>query len=489
METLQNYYDQIDRLLESWQDEFLLRLQHWLTIPSVKSSPSPNAPFGKEIRRMLDTALSDAQKLGFQTRNFDGYCGDVLLGDGPEAMGIYAHLDVVSAGSGWSRNPWQGTIEDGRIYGRGAMDDKGAALCALYAMRAVRDAGVPLKDRVQLFFGCDEEHGSLCLSYYKEHTKVPQYGFTPDSDFPVINAEKGILYLQLNQIIDETTDCQFPVYAIHGGREPNIVPHLAHAELGVQDENAFRILVDQIMARHNFRLRVESAAENRVILTAEGISSHSSIPSQGLNAIGVLLATLDELQAGGAFRKTLSVLNQRLGLEYDGRALGIRCSDTESGMLTCNLGNLRYDGHSLSLVLDIRYPITARESELMAQFYTAFDKTGFSIEQVLHQPPLHVPADHPQVRALLNIYTKITGEPSSPRCIGGGTYARHLTNTVGFGILFPDEASSCHLPDENIRLQSLYTATRLYAHAIVAMASGIENDETPSGTSFPSENH
>ena len=148
---------------------------------------------------MLDLALEDARGYGFATRMFDGYAGDISMGNGEKTLGILCHLDVVPAGDGWTVEPFALTQKDGNLIGRGVLDDKGPALAALYAMRCVRDAGVELKDTVRLILGCDEETGMTDMAYYNAHTASPDYGFSPDAEYPVINIEKGGLHILLSQ--------------------------------------------------------------------------------------------------------------------------------------------------------------------------------------------------------------------------------------------------------------------------------------------------
>lgn len=81
--------------------------------------------------------------MGFQTRDVDGHCGWCEYGEGEEMVAVLCHLDVVPAGDGWHYPPYDCTWAEGRIYGRGVIDDKGPAAAALYALKAVRDSGAP----------------------------------------------------------------------------------------------------------------------------------------------------------------------------------------------------------------------------------------------------------------------------------------------------------------------------------------------------------
>ena len=465
-------YDKIDRLVESMKDELIADMKRWIAVPSVQGPAAENAPFGVENRRMLDMALADARKYGFETRDFDGYAGDISFGKGEQTMGMLCHLDVVPAGDGWTHDPWGAQIENGRIYGRGTMDDKGPALCALYAMRAVRDAGVPLKDGVRLILGCDEETGMSDMRYYASKTPMPDYGFSPDAEFPVINIEKGGLGLLLSKYTGSEGEAELPVWSLYAGERPNVLPGIAKAELGVRDFAAFEREVARVAAERNFKLTVRDLGSGRAELTAEGVSAHASMPHLGVNAAGMLLIALKELGAGGASREPIAALADKLGLEYDGASLGIRQSDELSGPLTCNLGILRYDGANLTARLDIRYPLCADEKDMCGSVAMALSEHKMAVTRVGGHTPLHVPAEHKIVRGLLQVYHEVTGLDAYAFAIGGGTYSRMMPNTVAFGLNFPGDTDTCHMPDEYLDIEKMMLSVRIFAHAIAALASG-----------------
>lgn len=162
--------------------------------------------------------------MGFETRNYDNYVGEVLFGEG-EPFAILAHLDVVPAGSGWTHAPFGGEIENGKLYGRGAMDDKGPAVVCLYALKALKDEGFQPRKTIKLIVGCNEECGWGCIDHYKQCAEMPKVGFTPDADFPVIYAEKGILHVKF--YFPWKTQ---PFTALYGGKGVNMVCDEAFAQ-------------------------------------------------------------------------------------------------------------------------------------------------------------------------------------------------------------------------------------------------------------------
>lgn len=446
------------RLIDSWKEEFTEMLQRWIRIPSVKAPAEGNAPFGPEIRRMLDTAMADARGMGFAVRDFDGYACDITLGDAEEKIGVLSHLDVVPVGDGWTRPPFGGVIENGRIYGRGTNDDKGPALAALFAMRAVRDAGIPLKKSIRLILGCDEEEGWADMKYYGAHEAIPEIGFSPDSAFPLINTEKGILGLTLRAPAAKTG---LKVLEMATGNRTNVIPGECRALVEGGEELAEKV---QAYAKKTGLPYSAKVVENGVQLTATGIPGHSAYPDGKRNAIGMMLLLLRELGAEGP----VATLAEVVGLENDGGSLGCAFSDEVSGRLTCNMGILRLEDGAWYGTLDMRCPVTADQEKLRDAAMARLP--GFEVKVSTMKPPHHVPAESELVRSLLAAYEEETGLPGKPMATGGGTYAKVLRQGVAFGALFPDEEDLAHQADEFETLDRLLLASKIYANALIRLA-------------------
>lgn len=467
-------YEHLDQIVASYKDELIANIQKWVSVPSVNGERAgENAPFGAEVRRMLDMALEDAKSFGFEVRDIDGYAGDVSFGSGPETMGMLAHLDVVPAGDGWQHAPWGGEVDGGRIYGRGTTDDKGPALCALYAMRAVKEAGIPMKDGVRLILGCDEETGMSDMRHYAEKMDMPDYGFSPDAEFPVINIEKGGMNVLLSKVTGGEAGAAIPVYSLYAGERPNVVPAEAKAVIGL---GAMRLqdladrLCDIEAAHEDFRLSCDEIPGNRAEIVATGVNAHGAMPHLGINAAGMLLIALKELGAGGGSREAIAMLADVLGMQSTGEKLGIACEDELSGALTCNLGIMRYDGNEISVHLDCRYPICGDEVKMLGSAVKAVAPAGMSVRLISSHAPLHVPADHKIVKGLLKVYHEVTGLEAYTIAIGGGTYSRMMPNTVAFGVCFPGDMDVCHVADEYIDIEKMMLGVKIFAHAIVELA-------------------
>ena len=172
----------LDKFIENSKGKIVKKVQELIQIPSVyENSDNPSKPFGENANKALEYMLELGNSLGFRTKNIDGYCGYIEFGEGEELIGIIGHLDVVPEGEGWTYPPFSGTIFDNKIYGRGAIDDKGPVIASLYAMKAVMD-NCKIHKRVRLILGLNEENDWKCINYYKKHEELPTIGFSPDAD-------------------------------------------------------------------------------------------------------------------------------------------------------------------------------------------------------------------------------------------------------------------------------------------------------------------
>ena len=450
-------------LIEQSREALVKDLQGCIQIPSVETRDSSGYPYGEQVHRCLHYVLDTAQRLGFSVHNMDEHVGWCEYGEGEEMVAVLCHLDVVPEGEGWTVPPYEGRVENGRIYGRGTMDDKGPALCALYALKAVRDAGVPLRRRVRILFGLSEETGSADMEYYTTHGgEIPVMGVTPDGEYPVINGEKGIVMQSFAKDLHQTGDIRLA--ELSGGTAHNIVPAQASALLACSRQTA-----EKIAARHGDKISCTLTPEG-VRIDAEGIDAHGASPEKGENAIGRLMLFLASLPLEGELKEAVSLLAGRLGMEYDGKSMGIAMADELSGPLTMNMGVIQLEGETLSVMLNYRYPVTHSFDECGPQVKAAFEGAGFHETHLLHSEALYMPADSPLVSKLMKVYTEYTGRHDAPKCIGGGTYAKSVPNILAFGPIFPGDEVREHKPDEFMELSRLMDNTKVLASAICELA-------------------
>ena len=443
--------------------DLLACLQENLRIPSIQGEAAENAPYGIEVRKSLDHVLAAAERLGFHTENMDGHVGWCEYGEGEEMVAVLGHLDVVPAGDGWSFDPWGGEIKDDRIWGRGTMDDKGPSIAALFALAAIRDAGLPLKRRIRLLFGCNEETGSADMKYYLANGgEIPVMGFTPDGEYPVINGEKGIINVTFSK--NYTQNGALKLLSIHGGTAPNVVPAAACAKLGCSQELAQRIV--KLKAP---KVRY-TATDYGIFVEAEGVSAHGSTPGLGENAIGRLMLALDTLPFEGEVAEAIHFLAETLGMESDGKSAGIYLCDDVSGELTLNWGTLNADESKMSMKINYRYPVTKTYEDCGPAFNEKFASAGFVKDAEAHKAKLYIPEDSALVQTLQKVYVEHTGLDGKPKCIGGGTYAKALPNILAFGPIFPGDEVREHKPDEFLEIPKLMKNAQIIAAAMYEMA-------------------
>lgn len=450
----------LNAIIESMHDEMIDTLQKWIRVPSVKGEAAPGAPFGKEVRSMLDMALADCEQMGFKTQNFDGYIAHADLGEGSDedALAILAHLDVVPEGDGWKYPPYGAVIENGRMYGRGTSDDKGPAVAALYAMKAVKDAGIPLRRKVRLILGCDEESGWEDIAHYNKVATMPRMGFSPDASYPIINIEKGICRLELHGVLSNEG---LQVIAFNNGERPNVIPGRASAL--VAGDAATVAQAEAAAKKLDIPAEVQ-LTDKGVSITVTGISGHAAYPETARNANGEMLLLLRELGVQG----DLCLLADKIGLDYKGEGLEVSVSDGISGYLTCNLGIIRAGEGGVYATLDIRYPVMTNPDMIIKNVSASLP--GMRVKAMEVKEPHHVPAGSELVQNLLDAYHEVTGYERKCLYTGGGTYARSLQEGVAFGASFPQDEDLAHQANEYADIEGLYKNIKIFALAIVKLA-------------------
>lgn len=456
----------IDELVKSYREDMIQSLEELVSIPSVINleNAREGAPFGMEIRSALDGLLKLAGELGFETRDYDGYAAAVDFGTEGKEVGILSHIDVVPPGNGWSKNPFVPEIVNGKMYGRGTIDDKGPLVASLYAMKAVKESGLPIRNHVRHIIGCDEETGHRCIKYYLTKEKGPDLGFSPDGMFSVIHAEKGILRFQIqtNRKLPDTKE--LCVIRITGGTVVNAVPNIAEVWLGGPGEQ-----LEEVQKEFQVKAAEGSAKmEGDVLhLTFPGVSAHAMQPWLGENAILSMIRFLKEVPFGDRkTREYFQNLDTLFGDGWEGRNLGVACQDQLSGKLSMNLGILNVEGEKTELKVDVRCPVHIDLDTVWKTICLTCEKYGFRPEYWQKRPPLYVPKDARLVQILLDVYEDVTGKREEAITIGGGTYCRDVENFVSFGPVFPGEPELAHEADEFIDLDQLMECARLYAQAL-----------------------
>lgn len=473
--------EKLNVLVEQDKEGLINATQELVRIKSVRDTPEAGAPFGEGPAKALDKALQIASDLGFATTNLDGYIGYAEYGEGDEYVAVLAHLDVVPEGEGWKYPPYGAEIHDGKIYGRGAIDDKGPAMASLYALKAVRDANLPLSKRVRVIFGCSEETGGPDVEHYLKLEKAPVSGFTPDAYFPAIYAEKGLMSFDLSKNLSSDLRAEQPgdisIMSIQGGTAYNIVPDKAVARIQATDLDQVAGACSEFAGETGYNLTAEIESGNddaagTVLITSVGKAAHGSTPYKGVNAAMQLIAFLASLDLGGSeMSEAIRFLNASIDMESDGKSFGLAMEDEPSGNLTLCVGLVNATPESMVLGLNIRYPVTYKFQDVMGRFNQTIEGTGFVAENwQANQSPLYYPKDSPLILTLTRVYAEQTGRNDSAIAIGGGTYAKEMPNIVASGPMMPGQEEVEHQANEYIVIDQLINVTKIYAQDIYELA-------------------
>ena len=439
-----NYKD----LVSKYKDKILKDLEGLIAIDSVLDKYDPSnleAPFGEGPRKALDFISSIATRDGFSNKNYHNHVVEINYGEQKNFIVMAGHVDVVPIGSGWNTDPFKMVYEKktDMLRGRGTLDDKGPGLAAYYALKIIKDQNIKLDRRVKLLFGADEESGSRCIKKYNEIvTEVPDYGFIPDAEFPLIFSEKGILRVD---ILIKNTD----ILNVSAPNVYNMVPEYSTIEF-----------IDKCIKK------------------ASGKAAHGSLPELGENAILKLAYNLDK---EGIENDLTYILNnyfilkaKKFMADTKGELLGIKTTNPETGNLSLNLGVLAIEGDYIKLGIDIRYPSNTTKDKIIKSIQETLDnsKVKCIVKEISNSDPLYFSPVSKLVKTLESIYRKHTGDNKTPiLAIGGGTYAREFKNTIAFGAEFPNREPLMHAPNEGYPLKDLLQSIEIYIAAIIALAN------------------
>ncbi len=412
--------------MRTYFDDIVKNISQIIRFNSSEAPAKEGMPFGEGAAKCLEFYLSLASFLGFKTANYDNYVGEVTFGSGEE-FAVLAHLDVVPEGSGWTHDPFGGEIdvENRKIWGRGAMDDKGPAIIALYALKALKDEGFRPSRKIKLILGCNEESGWACIDHYNKVAHMPEEGISPDADFPVIYAEKGILHVK----------AFFPVKGsfsgLKGGDRVNMVCDYCEVKAPYDAKRAKALGL--------------AFEDGRIV--SRGKSAHGSTPDKGRNAILPMLEYLG--------------LDDIADLLFRGK-FALAGLEDETGKLTLSPDVIEQTEDGIFVTCDIRYPATYTQEHIES----AIKESGVSYEVVHAQAPLYNDRQSKLISTLLGVYNEVCGTDLEPIAIGGGTYARALKYGAAFGPEEEGEESTIHQANEYITFDKIEKCFNIYKLAI-----------------------
>ncbi|MDR2022696.1 MAG: dipeptidase PepV [Hungatella sp.] len=466
------YRKEIEEYIESHKQEMIKDICTLCRINSEKMPYREGMPYGPGAFDALNEALAMAESYGFSITNYDNYVGTADLNHKEHQLDILAHLDVVPAGEGWKETePFEPVVKGDKLFGRGTADDKGPAVAALYAMRAVKELNIPLKKNVRLILGTDEECGSSDIEHYYAIEKEAPMTFSPDGSFPVVNTEKGGLNGHFTA--EWTVSGQLPkLVGLEAGTKVNVVPGKASAVVAGIDAEALEHAAAECEKRTGIRFELKMA-EDTATITAIGESAHASLPEEGNNALTGLLLYLTELPLAECEQMTM--IRRLLELiphgDTSGEALGIAMEDELSGSLTLAFSLLKVTESGLEGTFDSRCPVCATEENVLEAVRRNMAEKGFTLLNDSMKPPHHVDGNSEFVKTLLSAYESYTGRKGECVSMGGGTYVHALKNGVAFGASMPGTDNRMHGADEYAVIEELTVSAKIFAQVIVDLCS------------------
>lgn len=467
------YKEKIDKYIEEHKNEMLEDIMKLMRINSERSEALEGMPYGKGAAQCLKAGQEMMASYGFATKNYDNYVITADINDKEKQLDILAHLDVVPGGEDWTvTTAYEPVIKDGRIYGRGSADDKGPAVAALYAMRAVKELNLPISKNVRLILGSDEECGSSDIAqYYKTEVEAPMT-FSPDAEFPVINIEKGGLQASFEGNFKESTDLP-RILQVRSGEKVNVVPGKAFAVV----EGLTKAEIEKVAAevakntKAEYEVAVQDEAKKIMKINVKGVPCHASTPELGNNALTAALQLLTQLPVADSegFRELKGLNTLFAHNDYDGTSIGVKMEDELSGKLTICLSIIDYNTTKLTGSFDSRAPICATNENLRDVIKNNLNKYGIQLENKDVFEAHHVDGESDFVKTLLDCYELYSGKKGKPVAIGGGTYVHHLKNGVAFGCADLGLDNHMHGADEFAIIDDLVMSAKIFAEAIVRL--------------------
>ena len=456
---------------EVWEDA-VADIAALVSHPSIADydAAEPGAPFGRPVRDALDCALGIAKRLGYRVSDDEGYVGMAdIPGERSEQVATIAHVDVVPAGPGWTTDPFSMERREGWLLGRGVIDDKGPAVLSLYAGAYLLKHGITPRYTFRALLGCDEEVGMKDVHHYLAGHDDPAFLFTPDAEFPVCNAEKGLY----GATFKSAPVAGGTILSWSGAEATNAIPSESVCELVVDASELPAPL------ENAGRVEVTAVEPGRARVFAHGIGGHASLPAGTLNAIKLVVGYLQQVAAARAdlfteeersFLDLLSVIHA----DTDGASCGIASENEAFGPLTCNAGCIAVRDGRIEQTIDVRYPDSTSPEAMTAVLEPLAARYGAKLEVTSTKPAFSTSADSPAVQTLIRTYNEVTGLDAKPFSMGGGTYARNFARAVSFGSEEPGTevpawGGPMHGPNECASEALLKRALKIYILALLRL--------------------
>lgn len=439
--------------LDTHQSRFLDELVEFLRIPSI-SAIAAHAP---DVQRAAEWVAARAARAGLEhvqilpTGGHPVVYADWLHAPGKPTVLIYGHFDVqpVDPVELWTHPPFEPHISDGRVYARGASDDKGNMLAPLLAIEALLHATGALPVNVKVFFEGQEEIGSPQIGpFLAEHRDLLACDLVLNADGGQHSETEPALLVGLRGLCGLQIDVTGPKMDLHSGLYGGVVMNPIHA----------LVMILNSMRSADGVITVEGFYDAVRPLSAEERERIAAIPYdvEALKAELGIPATFGEagytpLEASWV-RPTLEVNGIWGG--FQGEGVKTVLPSTAHAKITCRLVPDQDPATILRLV------------QAHIERHTPPGATVKVTPFASMAAPYLAPEDDPGNRAARALLTELYGrEPyivrsggSIPACT---LFREHLgVYPTSFGFGLPDERQ--HSPDEFFRLASFRMAQRAY---------------------------
>lgn len=437
------------KFIDNNRDKIVCDLIALASIPSISVEGKDGFPYSKEVNDALLKTRELYSKHGFdlKVKSDDGYAVFVNDGEG-DGIGLFGHADVVPVNDDWIKTaPFSPLEENGILYGRGVGDNKAGVIGSLYALVALKEAGIFPKSRITSYVGGSEETGMPDILGFVKNEKMPYVSIIPDSDFPVSLGEKGIMHIDVKSKTPFETISKF-----EGGRAYNVVL------------DSVKIIAD-------------------TEYTVKGLTSHAAYPEGSENAAYKAAVELSENGAISACDRQILSNFAKCIEGYYGENLKI-ASRGEFDNLTCVNGIVKVleDG-CLFFTLDIRYGNEISGKTIIENAKKSLSDFGFEVVNYTNDEGFLLPRDAAESRVILDACREVCALPDAqPYLTFGGTYARRLKNAYAINHSAPFDLASLNLPkghggphqsDEAISIDALILGIKTLAAIIYGLDNAI----------------
>src|SRR2546425_4005584 len=330
-------------------------------------------------------------------------------GEGPWVL-LNGHVDVVPADpSGWSNDPFEPTIKNGKIYGRGAADMKGSGACQIFSMKALVETGVKFRGSITSTFTTDEEVGGY----------------------------SGVNYLVDRHVITKDVD------------------YCLSTDSGIE------------------ALDIASLGDAEYLITVHGRAAHSGRGWTGVNAIEYGASLIEDLKKlGEEIGKRRSRINTEPGYGIKKMKPGLYVNTAKGGLKGNIIPDTFEILVDRGFIPEESEAQVRREiARVVKEFAAKHREVKVSMKMILRYDPMLTPPNHPLVRTVRKVARKVLGRDAPP-CGSQGSTDMAAVSALGIPIAVlgaTRQDSNIHGIDEHVRINDLVSVTKILAHTFLEL--------------------